>query len=309
VKVLTIEEVAIRVENTIMTIEEGFNIFKITLGPNAKEFPVAVKDTKSGSITLDYPKFFKLLTEASGFTSNNVEGYKMLDGVYIQLDGNRFKATATDRSSMYHGEIKLSESYDAHNFIIPSSFISILKSMGKKDEKITINFSKERIWFSLGIIEVRCLLLTGKYPDWQKIVPRSHTIQIEFKKDELETGIKKIASVSKSNSRSAKLEISEKNTTFISMSIEYQQEARIVVPCSIEGEIKEEIIPQAEGEPKILKANTIGLNYHYIKNAIDVLGGERIYVRCSSQRKAAIFLGEGTDIEAFILIMPVTLPY
>ena len=304
-KVMTVELVSIEVFGTNIKIMEGFNEYNIPLGPNPAEYPIAQKDKKLASVKVDYNKLLAILSNAELFIGHN-ESRAYFNGVYLEVGKDNFlKITGTNSNVLYHNELEVQDVTEECNAIIPASFISVLKSIGKKDMTMNVNFSKKRVWFSLDNIEVRCLLIDATYPNYVNIIPRTNPCSVKFDRAEMSGAIKKIVAVAKAATKMAILKFEAEKTILISRSTEFSQDIRVIVASTITGEMPKEEIPQIDGDPKVMEGNMIGLNYNFIKEMLDVFDTKEVYLHGSSHKWATIWnASEGLN-NYFILIMPV----
>ena len=130
--------------------------------------------------------------------------------------------------------------------------LSRILGAGYEEETVQVNISKNQILFSVNGVELISRLIEGKFPDYEKIIPKATRTKIEVDVTHLVMATKRVSLFAKENNNSIKLTVTNNGKLQIST-----DETRV-------GEEKAEIDIKIQGEN-----NKVAINSQYL---LDVLG-------------------------------------
>lgn len=224
-------------------------------GISPDEFPSIPKVEKD--VTLSMPA--KELEHAINCTvfSAAVGGSRpILAGVYMQVSKGTVTMVATDSFRLAEKKITLAKKTDKDvSCIIPvRTLLELGRILGTKYEKesVEIHISKNQILFAVEGVELTSRLIEGKFPDYEKIIPKATRTKLEVPVSHLTMATKRVSLFAKENNNSIKLTATNDGRLQIAT-----DETSI-------GEEKAEIDIKIHGEN-----NKVAINSQYL---LDVLG-------------------------------------
>jgi DNA polymerase-3 subunit beta len=250
------------------------------------EFAEKVKSIKINVRTL------KSLIRQTAFATSSIENRPILTGVNFKIDGKKLRAIATDSYRLSQKEIKLEDSYEPMNIIIPGkSLDELIKVLENNSEIVEMHFDHSKILFKYGNLLFQSRLLEGNYPETSKLIPTEFPIIIKFNKEALTTAVERASLLSSRDGNNAivKLELRQDNIVEIS-----SNSPEI-------GKILEEVYPVDQLEGTVLK---IAFSSKYFLDALKVFNSSEVTVNFTGEIRPFIITGE-YDEDMLQLILPV----
>jgi|GEM_PF-967007 len=157
--------------------------------PEAFALLPEVKEVISFEIEL---KLFKNLIENTVFAaSKKEESRKEFKGVFFDSKGAELNFTATDSTALVLNKQKI-EGLPEISFIIPWRVLDIVSKLETESEKVKVISDNNTIKFSLNELNLVSLLINGKFPAYESVIPESTEYKIEVKKEELLTALRRV---------------------------------------------------------------------------------------------------------------------
>lgn len=195
-----IQDYVSNLPKTTISIEQDEHKFKLKAenyesvvnGVPADEFPMMphIKDGKTWEISAKELK--KALSQVV-FAASSDEARPVLTGVFVHSDGKQLYVAATDSYRL--AEKSASKFSEEVSLLIPASAMhDLLRVLTDDIEKIEVTNDSQQVLFRLGNIELVARLIEGKYPDYQKLIPKDFAVSAEVSRDEL-INIAKVSSL------------------------------------------------------------------------------------------------------------------
>ncbi len=224
-------------------------------GISPDEFPTIPKTEKEATIHIKV----KNLAEAIDHTifSAAVGGARpILNGVYMKAEKDILTMVATDSFRLAEKRTKLSKKSDKDiGCIVPvRTLLELGKILGaeSEDQTVEINLSKNQVLFAINGVELISRLIEGKFPDYEKIIPKATRTKLEVPVSNLVNATKRVSLFARENNNSVKLTATNDG------------KLQIATDETSVGEEKAELDIKINGEN-----NKIALNAQYL---LDVLG-------------------------------------
>ncbi len=154
--------------------------------------------------------FFNAINSVSFCSGTDTFQKIALTGVFIEVNYDSIKVTASNGVRLAHSEIKRnSDNTRSYVFLVPAQYISdIAKIEVKDDSNIEFFFIENKNIFAMryGSYDFLLRQIDGAYPDYTRIIPSSNEEKIKVNKEELQS-LLKLINVFKS----------EKNTSYINV--------------------------------------------------------------------------------------------
>ena len=127
------------------------------------------------------------------------------------LNKNTFlTGVATDSHRLSSSSIAVDNMKSFTSIIIPRKTVFQLCSLlDNVDEKLFIQTSSNKIKFSLGKINLISKVIDGKFPDYQKVVPKENTKTLTVSSKDFINSVERVASVSIDRKEGVKLKLSK----------------------------------------------------------------------------------------------------
>lgn len=254
-----------------------------------EEFPQFPSINKKNFFKIKFTDLKYLISKVKRACSAD-ESRIILTGIHMNLSNDLIKLAATDSYRLGVAQKKISFDKEPAMVVVPSRVLDTVAKSDVQDSDIGINIEENQISFNITeknltdtIIISR--LLSGKFPDYEKLIPDSfkHNIIIDRKKM-LEV-IKRISSISQDNVP-VRLDI-EKGKITVSMSI------REVGSSSEDFEV-------GYGEDKL----QIAFNPDFLIDGLDIIEEDKIILSIVEPLKPIMIRPEKND-RFLYLLMPI----
>jgi len=253
-------------------------------GTSADEFPVmpAIEDGKT--LSIDGPTLKRALQQVV-FAASNDEARPVLTGVYMHTEGSSLHLAATDSYRL--AARTLTDVSDEANLLIPvSAMQDVLRIVNDFNDTVHITYSDQQVLFRIGDVELVARLIEGKYPDYQKLIPKEFANTAKVSRSEL-MSITKVSSLfARESAGSVKVEIDEDKKTLSIRSVASQVGENT---ASTQGEVT------GSGE--------ITINSRYLLDALHAFQGDEVKF-CFNGKLEAVVITDAEDSSYTHLIMP-----
>ncbi|HBB03225.1 MAG: polymerase III subunit beta, DNA polymerase III subunit beta protein [Candidatus Peregrinibacteria bacterium GW2011_GWF2_38_29] len=247
-------------DNLTLAIKSSSSQTKIK-GIHSDEFPLIPKTEKDHTLSIPAKELEKALNQVVFSASLNTSR-PVLSGVYFLFDKDALKLVATDSYRLSERKISTKKDKDAARVecIVPArTAFELSKLLSKAAGDVDITISKNQILFAIGAIELTSRLIEGKFPDYERIIPKTSKTKILTSTADLELAMKRVSLFAKEDSNSVKISVTNDGKMMIST-----EETKV-------GEEKAEISVTIEGEN-----NKIAFNAQYLLDVLPVLGEDKV---------------------------------
>ena len=257
-------------------------------GISAHEFPVIPKVEKESSLKVP-TKDLEVAIMQTAFAASTNTSRPVLSGVFFDVTKGDMKVVATDSYRLAERNLVLIDKSDQHfQCIVPARTVMELgKILNRSEEKeVEISVSKNQILFMVGDIQLMSRLIEGKFPPYEKIIPKNTKTKVEVPAEELSNVVRRVSLFARENNNSIK--ISATNDGKLS----------IVTDETKVGEEKAEIKVTVEGEN-----NKIALNAQYLLDVLNYIQSENVVFEMEDKLSPAVIRPSKKDDYVYI-IMP-----
>ncbi len=191
VKILKDEDITLKTEDDFLYIEQEKSKFKLPMF-NAQEYPAFPTIDNKARFEIEPVQFLHSIKKISPAIDTNNPKYE-LNGALIDLQEEKinFAATDTRRLAVVTLENKIENQIA---LIIPKKAIGEIQKLFFDemeifyDENTLLIKSENFIFFTK--------LINGKYPDYQRIIPKEYKVELVVDRDQMIDHIKQIATIS-----------------------------------------------------------------------------------------------------------------
>ena len=177
------------------------------------EFPISSTETFKTSFDLE-PDILKELIDKTYFASSNEETRYYLNGLFIHRTSinnkNYLRAVATDGHRLAQYQIKSPDTIAKDNFgvIVPKKLIfELRKLIDDVKENVRIDLSERKIRFSFKETIIISKLVDGKFPDYEKVIPKNISNTFSINRKKFLESINRISTISSEKSKAIKLNL------------------------------------------------------------------------------------------------------
>lgn len=257
-------------------------------GISAEEFPTIPKVAKENVIKVATSDLDSAILQTVFAASANTSR-PVLSGVLFGVMKDSLHVVATDSYRLAERKIAIQEkSATPVQAVVPSRTVAELgKLLSKSQEKeVEINLSKNQIMFTVGNIELMSRLIEGKYPDYEKIIPKSCKTKVEVSTEELSLVIKRVLLFARENNNNVKVSITNDGKLLIAT-----EETKV-------GEEKAEVSVKVDGEN-----NKIALNAQYLLDVLNFVQADKVMLEVDDKLAPAVI--RPVDKKEYVyIIMP-----
>lgn len=274
---------------TLTLTESGLEILcgkyhgKIT-GTAAEEYPKLVPDTKVETSWTVSSSDISTISGTTTFAAGTDESRAVLTGVLIKTSADGLVCVATDgfRLSLLQLPLK-GEKAPSVNVVIPAKSVNEIARLVADD---TVNNSSyefsvlasNQLKISIGDITMYTTLISGNFPNFEKIIPSEMSTKIVLSSEEFQRAVKLSSVFARENANIVRLKLLSDVLTQIQIYSQGGQTGEDL--CDIPAEV----------ETKNSSDMVVAFNYHYLLDFLSSLSKKGdISIELSGATSAAIF--------------------
>ncbi|MFH2085219.1 MAG: DNA polymerase III subunit beta [bacterium] len=203
---------------------------------NIDEFPAIPDIEKEMGICTVEAGLFTTTVERVVFASARDSLRPVLTGVLLEFGKKRMKLVATDGFRLAVEELAVETKVEQLTLLVPSRVVSeVIRLAGEEQIRIGHLSATNQIYFLVGDTQIVSQLLSGNFPDYQKILPKEFTTEVEVNRDELLSAIRAVHIFARDNSNMMRWQI-EKDKLILSSSSPERGECKVEVLIKLTGE-------------------------------------------------------------------------
>lgn len=242
-------------------------------GIDANEFPVIPKVEKENTIIVD-TKDLDVAISQTAFAASTNTSRPVLAGVLFDVEKSDLRLVATDSYRLAEKTIKLKgESANNLQCIVPARTVMELgKLLSRAEAKETeINITKNQVLFVIGDIQLMSRLIEGKFPPYEKIIPKETKTKLEVVSEDLANVVRRVSLFARENNNSIKLSATNDGKLNISTEETKVGEEKAELPVIINGE-----------------NNKIALNAQYLLDVLNYIQSDKVMLELEDKLSPAI---------------------
>jgi DNA polymerase-3 subunit beta len=186
-------EVSLALSDKRLTVQSGKSRFALqTLG--AEEFPTVAQAKDFGASLVVPQKTFRQMLGMVHFAMAQQDIRYYLNGMLLVVDGNRLMAVATDGHRLAFASMALDKSLPRQEVIVPrKTILEMQRLLEDIDDPLTIDLAPSQAKFTFGQVELVSKLVEGKFPDFQRVIPKGYKNTFTIGREELKRGLQRAA--------------------------------------------------------------------------------------------------------------------
>jgi DNA polymerase-3 subunit beta len=274
-------------ENKVI-VKSGRSRFTLSTLP-PREFPNVEDSMGTHQFTVKQGQL-KRLIDRTAFAMAQQDVRYYLNGMLWELKGGQLRVVATDghRLAMCTLPSKLDVSGDTQVILPRKGVIELSRLLLEESEDIAVVIGSNHIRATTEEFTFTSKLVDGKFPDYQRVLPRSPDKILMGNRLELRQAFTRTAILSNEKYRGVRLQLTPGNLQIVANNPE-QEEAEEVVSVEYQGDTLE-----------------VGFNVSYLLDVMGVLSGEQIKLSLSDPNSSAL-VEESDDGDSLYVVMPMRL--
>lgn len=282
-------EVALSLDSKKLTVQSGKSRFTLqTLA--AEDFPVVTPLAEiKASITISQKQLKALLGMVSfAMAQQDIRYY--LNGMLLTLEGQTLGAVATDghRLSYCAQTVEvLGEIAGRHEVIVPrKTILELTRLLDDSDNPVKIEVGTNQIKFQFAQVELISKLVEGKFPDYQRVVPKGYKNSFTVKREDLQHALQRAAIMTSDKFKGVRWILADNNLKIVSINAD-QEEANEELELDYQGE-----------------ALDIGFNVVYLLDILSNIKTENMQISLGDANSSALFtLAENAEFKYVVMPM------
>jgi DNA polymerase-3 subunit beta len=281
-------EIEFKLDDQRVIVRSGRSRFTLsTLA--ASDFPNVEESPGSQDFTVKQGDLKRLIDRTSfAMAQQDVRYY--LNGMLWEVQSGQLRVVATDGHRLalctLAAPIETSENLQV---ILPrKGVIELARLLMNDNDDVRVVIGSNHIRATTTEFTFTSKLVDGKFPDYDRVLPKSSTKAIFGSRTELRQAFSRTAILSNEKYRGVRLLLSDANLQIIANNPE-QEEAEEIVEVDYQGESLE-----------------IGFNVSYLLDVLGVLSGENVKLSLSDANSSAL-LEESEQGDSTYVVMPMRL--
>ncbi|VAX20877.1 DNA polymerase III beta subunit [hydrothermal vent metagenome] len=262
-----------------------FNLATIS----ADEFPAFPKYEDSNFIKLDSAMISEMIAKTSYAISQD-ETRLTLNGAYFEVGPTNTLMVATDGHRLAYinreGAFKVSE--PVKSIIARKAIVELSKLIGDDSDPVEFLKQDNHVVFKKGSLVMVARLIEGAYPNYEQVIPKSHTHEISIDISDFKVALRKVSVLADEKSHMIRLDFSEGKLELISEGGEL-------------GEARDEAPIEYSGEGLV-----VGLNAYYLLDLLNIMPQKKVIIKTQDALSPVLAQAPGDD-SLLCIVMPMRL--
>ena len=262
-------------------------------GIDAEEFPVIPSPGERPTTRISQRELRRALSEVA-FAAATDEARPILTGVLTRFSGDRLTLAAADNYRIAVKSLPLLDSVEDTSLVVPArSYNELMRVLADSDDPVEVMLasSKSQILFHLEGIDLVSRLIDGQFPNYQQVLPTSHTSRAVVDRDELLKAVRLSAFIASSAANVIKLTVGDEGAGTVT-----------IAAAADVGDAQGEVESANEGD-----SVQIAFNARYLQEALQNVDDPQLALEFSGPLSPGVIRPTG-DEDYVHVIMPVRTP-
>ncbi len=265
-------------------------------GQNPETFPTMLEKGETTSVVITASALVNAITKTS-FAASTDDMHQQMSGIYCELTPEHTTFVATDAHKLVRYRRLDVVSDETKSFIFSKKPINLVKNIlaGNKEEcDVTMEYNNTNVFFTFGNMFVACRLVDGKYPDYDRAIPKENPFRLTIDRASFLNSLRRVSIFANQTTHQVRLKTGGNELIISAEDMEISNAARESLACEYEGDPME-----------------IGFNARFLMEMVSNLDTENIVMQMSHPSRAGIITplvdDEGSKEDVLMLVMPVML--
>jgi DNA polymerase III subunit beta len=258
-------------QNNKLVLQAGKSRFTLQTLP-AEDFPLVQESAKFGASFSVPQKVLKDLLQQVSFAMAVQDIRYYLNGILFVVDGKQLSLVATDGHRLVYSNSALDTEVPKQEVILPrKTVLELQRLLSDSDEMIDIQFANNQAKFNFGTMEFVSKLVEGKFPDYNRVIPKGHKNLLTLGRQTLLTSLQRTAILTSDKFKGVRLNF-EPGLLRIAASNAEQEEAVEELDIDYSGDTIE-----------------VGFNVTYLIDALANMTQEMVGIELADGNSSALF--------------------
>lgn len=278
-------DVSVKLDSKKMSVQAGKSRFALQTLP-AEDFPL-VQEPKEWIAQLTVPQnTLKQLFSMVHFSMAQQDLRYYLNGVLLVVDSAKIKAVATDGHRLAYCDASGQGAQSQHEVIIPrKTVLELSRLLSDTDDMVKIDLASNQARFAFSDIVLITKLVEGKFPDFQRVIPKNHQNLVVLNREALLKSLQRASILTSDKFRGIRWVLTPGLLTVVANNSD-QEEARDEIEVDYTG-------------PEI----DIGFNVNYLLDVLNNLKAETVQFALQDNNSSALVTKPGEDDFKYV-VMP-----
>ena len=251
-------DICIDVEGDKATLRSGRGRYTMGILP-AQDYPSIEPSPASEAFVLS-EGVIKRLIEKTAFAMAQQDVRYYLNGLLLEIHGNRIRAVATDghRLAVCDAELENTAGGDIQVILPRKAVIELGRLLADSDDELRLEINNSHVQFLFGNTKFTTKLIDGRFPDYERVIPVGEVQDLRVDKDSFRQALTRTSILSNEKYRGIRFRIAE-GLLHLQAHNPEQDEA------------EEELEVDYHGEEMI-----IGFNVGYLLDVLNVIDSEQV---------------------------------
>lgn len=204
-------------------------------GMHKSEFP-ALPDFSSANCFSMQSEIVREMFSRTAFAAAREDSRQVLNGILMDIDGKKATFIGTDgkRLAKVHTEVNL-ENPVKESYLLPLKAVEEMIKVLEADEPVKFSLHADKIAIDVGSICLMTKLLSGQFPEVERVIPESSACTVNLHREELMTLLKQVSLFTTEKNHSVHL-IFDNNELHLVASSSEIGEGKVNMPVDYKGE-------------------------------------------------------------------------
>jgi DNA polymerase-3 subunit beta len=259
-------------------------------GIDAEEFP-AIQTTGERPTTRVAQNVLRQALEETAFAAASDEARPILTGVLCRFEGETLTLAAADNYRIAVKTVPILDTVADTSVVVPARALNeLMRVLADNDTPVEIVLAQARnqILFHLEGVDLVSRLIDGQFPNYQSVMPTTHTTRAVLDREELLRAVRPAALIAHESANIVKLQFGTNG------------EAGITVSANAEiGDHVGQVEATVEGD-----GTTIAFNAKYLADVLTNVAAEQFAIELQGPLAPGVFKPIGDDRYVHV-VMPV----
>jgi DNA polymerase-3 subunit beta len=278
-------EVSLELADKRMQVRAGKSRFNLQTLPSEDYPRMAPPDGEQIRLQLTQKQFKRLIGFVQyAMAQQDIRYY--LNGLLLVAIGNEIRVIATDGHRLAYASETLPDSVQKSEVILPrKTILELSRLLADNDDPLDIRLTPNQAVFRFGDIELVSKLIDGKFPDYERVIPKNHNKVLSIPRLALLQSLHRAAILTNEKFRGVRIVLAPGSLKIISSNAD-QEEAQ------------EEIEVQYDSD-----ALDIGFNVTYLLDVLNNVSDENVEIRLADANSSALITLPGNERFKYV-VMP-----
>jgi len=206
-----IVQLSLLTENKLKLVSQNSK-FNLLCMPS-DNFPLSDENISQKSFEISSKKLLRLLNKTKIAISND-ETRHYLNGIYLHKTKSENKSflcgVATDSHRLSSSSVEIDVNTNIESVILPKKTIfQLISLLEQNNNPVKMSNDKSKIKFEMDTGVLISKVIDGRFPDYNKVIPKDNNKVLEIKLDEFKNSIERVTTVSSDRKEGLKMSISK----------------------------------------------------------------------------------------------------